>query len=126
MRGSLQFQPYDNELQIMAQGLAFVEAPPCLTDTAPEKRVELHLHTKMSGLDGTVDVDQLLKLASSLGHDAVAITDHGVVQAFPEAHRAAKNTESRSSTEWKVISLTTRRARSDRFTSCSWPRTESV
>ncbi|HOB39917.1 MAG: PolC-type DNA polymerase III [Limnochordia bacterium] len=90
VRGSLQFQPYDNELQIMAQGLAFVEAPPCLTDTAPEKRVELHLHTKMSGLDGTVDVDQLLKLASSLGHDAVAITDHGVVQAFPEAHRAAK------------------------------------
>ncbi|HHT42828.1 MAG TPA: PolC-type DNA polymerase III [Firmicutes bacterium] len=88
--GRLQFQTYDNELSLMAQGLAFAEAPPCLADNAEVKRVELHLHTKMSGLDGTIDVGQLMKLAASLGHDTVAITDHGVVQAFPEAHRAGK------------------------------------
>ena len=63
---------------------------PALTDDAPEKRVELHLHTKMSGLDGTIDVDDVVRLASSLGHDALAITDHGVIQAFPDAHRAGK------------------------------------
>lgn len=90
VRGNLQFQPFDNELSLMANSLALVDAPPSLTDNAEVKRVELHLHTKMSGLDGTVDVDQLMKLAASLGHDAVAITDHGVVQAFPEAHRASK------------------------------------
>jgi len=89
-RGNLQFQLYDNELSLMVNALALAEAPPCLSDSAEVKRVELHLHTKMSGLDGTVDVDQLMKLAASLGHDAVAITDHGVVQAFPEAHRAGK------------------------------------
>jgi DNA polymerase-3 subunit alpha (Gram-positive type) len=44
----------------------------------------------MSGLDGTIDVDDVVRLASSLGHDALAITDHGVIQAFPDAHRAGK------------------------------------
>lgn len=90
VRGNLQFQTFDNELSIMTQGLALVDPPHSLEDNAEVKRVELHLHTKMSGLDGTIDVDQLLRLAASLGHDAVAITDHGVVQAFPEAHRARK------------------------------------
>ncbi len=60
------------------------------TDNAPEKRVELHLHTKMSNLDGVVDVKQLISRLSELGHDTVAITDHGVVQAFPEVADAAK------------------------------------
>ena len=90
VRGNLQFQMYDNELALMVNGLAPAEAPPCLEDSAQVRRVELHLHTKMSGLDGTIDVEQLMKLAASLGHDAVAITDHGVVQAFPDAHRAGK------------------------------------
>lgn len=88
--GNLQFQSFDNQLSLMVQGVAPAECPPPLTDEAPEKRVELHLHTKMSGLDGTVDVSDLMKLVASLGHEAVAITDHGVVQAFPDAHRAGK------------------------------------
>jgi DNA polymerase-3 subunit alpha (Gram-positive type) len=88
VRGHLQFQSFDQQLSLMVQALALAEAPPALSDDAPVKRVELHLHTKMSGLDGTIDVGDVVKLAASLGHEALAITDHGVVQAFPDAHRA--------------------------------------
>ena len=55
------------------------------TDMALEKRVELHCHTKMSELDGVSDVSAIVKQAAGWGHPALAITDHGVVQAFTEA-----------------------------------------
>lgn len=54
-------------------------------DPAPEKRVELHLHTKMSSMDGFCDPKTIVKTAHRMGHRAVAVTDHGVVQGFPEA-----------------------------------------
>lgn len=61
-------------------------------DPSYEKRVELHLHSKMSEIDGVSTVLEYCKLAKNMGHTALAVTDHGVVQAFPEAQQAAKKT----------------------------------
>ena len=57
-------------------------------DTYPEKRVELHCHTKMSDMDGVSDVSEIINCAIKWGHQAIAVTDHGAVQAFTEANHA--------------------------------------
>lgn len=67
-------------------------------DTYPEKRVELHCHTKMSDMDGVSDVKDILKRAVKWGHKALAITDHGNVQAFPIANHALP-----PDTDFKII-----------------------
>ncbi|MBR6486525.1 MAG: PolC-type DNA polymerase III, partial [Lachnospiraceae bacterium] len=61
---------------------------PVRTDSEPEKRVELHCHTKMSDMDGVSDVADIMRRAAEWGHKSIAITDHGVVQAFTDAFHA--------------------------------------
>ncbi len=88
VKGQVQYDTYAKENVIMANSIV----PHKLKgrcDNAPEKRVELHMHTKMSTMDGMTDCKNLIKNAISWGHKAVAVTDHGNVQAFPEAMHTA-------------------------------------
>ncbi|WDM02768.1 PolC-type DNA polymerase III [Alicyclobacillus cycloheptanicus] len=89
MQGQVQFDTYNKEIVFMAQDIQPID-PPQRLDTAEEKRVELHLHTPMSALDGVTPVSALIKQAAKWGHKAIAITDHGVVQSFPEAYSLGK------------------------------------
>jgi len=72
-------------------------------DSAEEKRVELHTHTFMSQMDGVVSPTDLIKRAKAYGHKAIAITDHNVVQAFPEALKNAKDIKVIYGTEINMI-----------------------
>jgi DNA polymerase-3 subunit alpha (Gram-positive type) len=89
VRGAVQYDNFARELVLIGNDLNEAE-PVKRADNAEEKRVELHLHTAMSNMDGVNDPGEMVKRAAEWGHPAVAITDHGVVQAFPEAHAAAK------------------------------------
>ena len=87
--GSTDIHKYTNDLVIDPSNIIFTEYASTRQDTAEEKRVELHLHTKMSALDAVTDTTEVIKRAIEWGHPAIAITDHGVVHSFPEAARAA-------------------------------------
>ncbi|SHH75914.1 DNA polymerase-3 subunit alpha [Sporobacter termitidis DSM 10068] len=86
--GNLGFNRFDGELTLEPTGIVRAEKEPRL-DTAEEKRVELHLHTKMSAMDAVTDTGDVVRRAIEWGHPAIAITDHGVVQSFPDAMKAA-------------------------------------
>ena len=88
-RGVTTVDRFDSELTIasIAGIKKIANFTTARVDTTPQKRVELHCHTKMSDMDGVTDAKSLVKRAYEWGHPAIAITDHGVVQAFPEAKK---------------------------------------
>ncbi len=93
VKGSGLYDKYARDIMFMANDIEEAEAPEEKKDDAEVKRVELHLHTQMSSMDAMTSAGDLIKRAIKWGHKAIAITDHGVVQAFPEAMSAAKGAE---------------------------------
>ena len=87
--GSLERDEYDGELVLVPAAIKKIDKL-SRTDDAPEKRVELHLHTTLSTMDALIPPDVAVKTAKAWGHRAIAITDHGNVQGFQEAAIAAK------------------------------------
>ena len=88
VQGKMSFDRYDNEMVLQPNAMEKIDAPK-RRDTYPEKRVELHLHTTMSSMDALTDTGAAVKRAASWGHRAIAITDHGGAQSFPDAMKAA-------------------------------------
>ena len=90
IKGVTTIDKYDSELTIgSVVGIRKIsDFSGVRMDTCAEKRVELHCHTKMSDMDGVSDVRDIIRRAMKWGHKAIAITDHGDVQAFPDANHA--------------------------------------
>ncbi|MEK3965348.1 MULTISPECIES: PolC-type DNA polymerase III [Paenibacillus] len=90
-RGKVEYDRFMQipELVMIPSDLTEVKAPPARKDTAPKKRVEFHLHTTMSTMDAVTPITTYVKTAAQWGHPAIAISDHGGVQAFPDANHAA-------------------------------------
>ncbi|WP_053083767.1 PolC-type DNA polymerase III [Rubeoparvulum massiliense] len=89
VKGHAQDDSFSRELTVLAQDIQEItKAEP--QDEAVEKRVEFHAHTQMSAMDAVVSTADLVKQAKKWGHEAIAITDHAVLQAFPEAYLTAK------------------------------------
>lgn len=91
VRGSVQFDTFSRDLVLMVNDLQEIPKRE-RKDEAPEKRVELHLHTSMSAMDGLTDPKAVVQRIADWGHPAVAVTDHAVVQAFPDLYDASKKT----------------------------------
>lgn len=87
--GEIIYDKYEEDIVLRANSIATASKKK-LVDPCEEKRVELHLHTKMSSMDATNDIGDFVKRAAEWGHKAIAITDHGNVQAFPQAAAAGE------------------------------------
>ncbi|MFV0395153.1 MAG: PolC-type DNA polymerase III [Coprobacillaceae bacterium] len=89
VRGEARFDSFARETVIMARDVEVIKAPKSRSDNAPEKRVELHTHSKMSTMDGIATISEYINTVAAWGHKAIAITDHGNVQSFPEAQHSS-------------------------------------
>lgn len=89
VKGSVRYDTFAREIVLFME--TYVKRDKWVRpDTADQKRVELHAHTKMSAMDGLTEINALIKRAAQWGHPAIAITDHGCTQAFPDAFHAAE------------------------------------
>ena len=101
VRGDCTYDKYEHDYIVYPYDVLFVERKK-REDNAPEKRVELHLHTKLSSMDAFCDPGGIVKLAHRMGHPAIAITDHGVCQGYPEAMLATDEIH-KSDPDFKLI-----------------------
>ena len=90
IKGDVLYDTYQRELTMTISGIRAEEKPERKDTCKKGKRVELHAHTQMSSMDALCPTKKLVKQAAAWGHKAIAITDHGVVQAFPDAMDAGK------------------------------------
>ena len=103
VNGDVKFDTFTKSLYLEPKSIMKVKITP-KTDEPPEKRVELHMHSNMSDLDAITPAGDLVKRAFKWGHRAVAITDHGNVQAFPDAMNALNSIrKDNPDTEFKVL-----------------------
>ena len=93
VRGVYAMDDWEKDYCLEPDAIAIVKNLGSRVDNAAEKRIELHLHTSMSQMDAIIPVSDVVKRAFKWGHKAVAITDHGVVQAFPDAMHAAEKSD---------------------------------
>ena len=91
IKGDVLYDTYQREITMTISGIRQEEKPQRKDKCKKGKRVELHAHTQMSSMDALCPTKKLVKQAATWGHKAIAITDHGVVQAFPEAMDAGKS-----------------------------------
>ncbi|MEG0379002.1 MAG: PHP domain-containing protein, partial [Eubacterium sp.] len=89
IEGSINYDEYSHEKVLTPKNIEIAPEPIRL-DTAKEKRVELHLHSQYSSMDAVSKVAKIMKQAKDFGHDAIGITDHGVLQAYPEMMALSK------------------------------------
>lgn len=90
IKGLVEFDSFSNQIEINVNKIELLPDDEARTDEAAEKRVELHLHTKMSAMDAVSTITDYIDVAKAMGHKAIAITDHAVVQSFPEAQDMGK------------------------------------
>lgn len=89
VRGAVTFNKYDDDITIDPKSIVLGKAE-VRPDNAEKKRVELHMHTRSSALDALSDPEKIVQRAAYWGHPAIAVTDHGVAQAYPDMWKAGK------------------------------------